>query len=102
MEQHGPYHDVADRDPHRRRRKCAAMRQQQKMRQIVSYNFNTWQMSSSVLPRGRNFGRKKGPKKIVWGRKSLGPNICLICPKRAGKGPNFFLKFKTAKFLTEN
>jgi hypothetical protein len=32
----------------------------------------------------------KGAEKIVWGRKSLGPNICLIFQKRAEKGPNFF------------
>jgi hypothetical protein len=31
----------------------------------------------AVLPRGQNFGGKtqKGPKKIVWGRENLGPNI---------------------------
>jgi hypothetical protein len=32
----------------------------------------------------------KGPKKVLWGRKNLGPNFCLICQKWAEKGPNFF------------
>jgi hypothetical protein len=48
-------------------------------------------MNPTVLPRGRNFGRKaqKGPKKDWWGRESQGLNFCLICQKRAEKGPNF-------------
>jgi hypothetical protein len=50
-------------------------------------------LTQSVLPRSRNFGRKtqKGPKKIVWGRESLGPNFLQNYQKRAEKGPNFFL-----------
>jgi hypothetical protein len=62
-----------------------------------------------VLPRGRNFDRKtqKGPKKIVWGRKSLGPEKCGAeylpdLSKKGRKGAELFLKFKTAKYLTEN
>jgi hypothetical protein len=40
---------------------------------------------NSVLPRGRNFGRKaqKGPKKIWQGRKCQGPNFCTIYQKGA-------------------
>jgi hypothetical protein len=61
----------------------------------------------SVLPRGRNFGRKaqKGPKKIVCGRENLGPNFWQIYQKRAEKGPNFFVVWfysKTVIFLAEN
>jgi hypothetical protein len=46
----------------------------------------------SVLPRGRNFGRKaqKGPKKIWWGRESQGPNFYPIYQK-GRKGAELFL-----------
>jgi hypothetical protein len=51
---------------------------------------------STVLPRGRNFGRKtkKGPTKIVWRRENLRLNFWQIYQKRAKKGPTFSgLKF---------
>jgi hypothetical protein len=44
-----------------------------------------WLKWTSLLPRGRNFGRKaqKGPKKNCRGRESQGLNFCTFCPKRA-------------------
>jgi hypothetical protein len=47
---------------------------------------------TTVLPRGRNFGRKsqKGPQKNLRGRKNWRPNFYQIFIKRAEKGPNFF------------
>jgi hypothetical protein len=51
----------------------------------------------AVLQRGRNFGRKtqKGPEKS-------GDEYLPDLSKKGRKGAELFLKFKIAKFLTEN
>jgi hypothetical protein len=64
-------------------------------------------LCSSVLPRGRNFGRRtqKGPYKNLCGRKNWRPNFLEICQKRAEKGPNFFeddYSYKKLKYLQKS
>jgi hypothetical protein len=61
-------------------------------------------LPSTVLPRGRNFGRRtqKGPYKNLCGRKSWRPNFLSICQKRGQTFLKLITNIKSLKYLQKS